>query len=125
MPAGKPTRGRPPKQKGNRGRMTVRLPVDTIAGIKRAARRQEKSQADVIDDAVRLILIAEGFIKENQTHPPRFHMSTPTLSVPQVRYGLLDVQVACNCRTLREVQLPTVCCRALGITIVARSIDGL
>jgi hypothetical protein len=41
-------------------------------------------------------------------------MSTPTPAVPQVRYGLLDVQVACNCRTLREVQLPTVCCTGSG-----------
>ena len=64
MPAGKPTRGRPPKQKGNRGRITLRLPVDTIADIKWVARREKKSQADVIVDAVHLILIAQGFIKE-------------------------------------------------------------
>lgn len=57
-------RGRPPKQKLNRGRITLRLPVDTIAGVKRAAEHQEKSQADIINDAVRPILIAQGFIKE-------------------------------------------------------------
>jgi hypothetical protein len=45
-------------------RLTLRLPVDTIAGVKRAAKRQKKSQADVIDDAVRPVLIAQEFIKK-------------------------------------------------------------
>jgi predicted HicB family RNase H-like nuclease len=60
---GKP-KGRPPKQKLNRGRLTVRLPVDTIAGVKRAAKRQKISQADFIDQCVRPVLIADGIIKE-------------------------------------------------------------
>ena len=42
------------------------MPPDTIAAVKRAAKRQKKSQADVINDAVRPVLIAEGFIKEKQ-----------------------------------------------------------
>lgn len=56
-------RGRPPKGKENRGRLTVRLPVDTIKGIKRAAKRKKISQADYIDAAVRPALIADGIIK--------------------------------------------------------------
>ena len=65
MKGGMP-RGRPPKGKQNRERLTLRLPPDTIAAVKRAAKRQKKSQADVINDAVRPVLIAEGFIKEKQ-----------------------------------------------------------
>jgi hypothetical protein len=42
----------------------MRLPIDTIVGVKRAAKRQKKSQADFIDGVVRPVLIAEGFIKE-------------------------------------------------------------
>jgi hypothetical protein len=67
MPAGKPTRGRPPKQNENRGRLTVRLPIDLIAGIKRAAKRRMVGQADYVVEAVRPLLIAEGFIKEPRT----------------------------------------------------------
>jgi hypothetical protein len=63
MPAGKP-KGRPPKQSENRGRITLRLPVDAIAGVKKAAKRQRTSQADYINDAVRPVLIAQGIIKE-------------------------------------------------------------
>jgi uncharacterized protein (DUF1778 family) len=63
MPAGKP-KGRPPKQSEKRGRITLRLPVDTIAGVKKAAKRQRTSQADYINAAVRPVLIAQGIIKE-------------------------------------------------------------
>jgi hypothetical protein len=56
-------KGRPPKGKENHGRLTLRLPVDTINGVKRAAERQKKSQADYIDAAVRPVLIADGIIK--------------------------------------------------------------
>ena len=45
----------------------MRLPIDTIAGIKRAAERQKKSQADYVNDVVRPALIAEGVIKETRT----------------------------------------------------------
>lgn len=57
--------GRPPKGKENRGRLTLRLPMDTIRGVKRAAKRKGLSQADYIDAAVRPALIADRIIKEN------------------------------------------------------------
>jgi hypothetical protein len=44
----------------------MRLPIDTINGIKRAAKRQKKSQADYVNDVVRPALIAEGFIRETR-----------------------------------------------------------
>jgi hypothetical protein len=53
-------RGRPPKGDQNRERLTVRLPPATIRGLKRAAKRKKISQADYIDAAVRLALIADG-----------------------------------------------------------------
>jgi hypothetical protein len=56
-------RGRPPKGDQNRERLTLRLPPDLIAGIKRAAKRQKKSQADFVDAAVRAVLIAEGILR--------------------------------------------------------------
>jgi hypothetical protein len=57
-------RGRPLKGEEVRGRLTLRLPPDLIAGVKRAAKRRKMSQADYIDAVVRPALIAEGFIKE-------------------------------------------------------------
>jgi hypothetical protein len=42
----------------------LRLPVETIAAVKRAAKRQKKSQADFIDGAVRLALGAAGILKK-------------------------------------------------------------
>jgi len=59
-------RGKPPKGKETRGRLTVRLPPDLIAGLKRAAKRRKMSQADYLIGAVRPALIAEGFLKEKQ-----------------------------------------------------------
>jgi uncharacterized protein (DUF4415 family) len=59
-------RGRP-KGTRNRERLTVRLPPDTVAAVKRSAKRQKKSQADVINDALRPALIAQGFLKETRT----------------------------------------------------------
>jgi hypothetical protein len=55
-------RGRPLKGEEVRGRLTLRLPRDLIAGIKRAAKRQRLSQADFVDGTIRPILIAQGFI---------------------------------------------------------------
>jgi uncharacterized protein (DUF1778 family) len=59
-------RGRPKGTK-NRERLTVRLPPETVAAVKRAAKKEKKSQADVINEALRPALIAKGFIKEKIT----------------------------------------------------------
>jgi hypothetical protein len=59
-------RGRPPKGKENRGRITLPLPVETIKGVRRAAKRRGQSQPDYIDDAVRPRLIADKIIKETR-----------------------------------------------------------
>lgn len=57
-------RGRPLKGTENRERLTVRLPPETIKGVKRAAKRKKISQADYIDAAVRPALIKDGLLKE-------------------------------------------------------------
>jgi hypothetical protein len=42
----------------------MRLPQDTIRGIKRIAKRRKKSQSDFVNSCVRPVLVTEGFIKE-------------------------------------------------------------
>jgi hypothetical protein len=65
------TRGRPLKGEQRRGRLTLRLPPDLINAVKRAAKRQKKSQTDYLDDAVLPLLVAEGILKERPREPSK------------------------------------------------------